>query len=47
MTLFTIFGKGIVKKIDILDDKKVIMIPEDWKEEYVRIYQLKEVKLSK
>ena len=47
MSLFTIFGKGIVKKIEIVDSKKVVVIPDDWKEEYVRIYQLKEVKLSK
>jgi len=47
MALFTIFGKGIVKKVDDIGGKKVVTLPDDWKEGYVRIYQLKEVKLQK
>ena len=46
MSLFSIKGKGIVREVEVIDGKRVVVLPDDWDGEVknVRIYKLKKIR---
>lgn len=48
MTLYTIVGKGIVKEVTkSKDGKSIVVLPDDWDAEQVRVYQLRRLGFKK
>lgn len=41
MTLFRVEGKGVIQKVKIINDTRVVEIPKDWDSKYVRLYKLR------